>query len=388
MSKEHAFTPVLLRILADAFGEESAKSVYDSSPLLQYINVKTQSANRGSKARGSFANLYAIYVLVEDYVKGGFADGGDYSVYAGAQFSSLFARQRQLPFGDKLQNHALNSRLNEEFRKYFPLTENVPIIRDLSTTRYWVNQDLLKVQSSDGTTRDIGPSVLSIIDAYVKAKRDSFQQFLETCRQLLSGGESDDVQRVRFVESLLEPNVDARVFEIVSFAILKSHYGNRTVWIGWARDSVREETLSLFKTGRTNANDGGIDFVMRPLGRFYQVTETLDLRKYFLDIDKIQRFPITFVVKTEVDIDQLHQNLRLHAKKTFHVESVVDSYVQAVEEIINLPMLRAYLGAAVAARMVDGILLEMSLQARVEFNLDEDEEAIASGTSATASPDQ
>ena len=50
----------------------------------------------------------------------------------------------------------------------------------------------------------------------------------------------------------------------------------------------------LYKTGRTNANDGGIDFVMRPLGRFFQVTETVDVNKYFLDIDKIQRFPLTF----------------------------------------------------------------------------------------------
>ena len=48
--------------------------------------------------------------------------------------------------------------------------------------------------------------------------------------------------------------------------------------------------MKLYKTGRTNANDGGIDFVMKPLGRFFQVTETLDFKKYFLDIDKIETF--------------------------------------------------------------------------------------------------
>jgi len=46
---------------------------------------------------------------------------------------------------------------------------------------------------------------------------------------------------------------------------------------------VKEDFLILYKTGRTNANDVGIDFVMKPLGRFFQVTETLDVRKYFLD---------------------------------------------------------------------------------------------------------
>ncbi len=30
-----------------------------------------------------------------------------------------------------------------------------------------------------------------------------------------------------------------------------------------------KKKLQLYKTGRTNANDGGIDFVMRPIGRFF-----------------------------------------------------------------------------------------------------------------------
>lgn len=43
----------------------------------------------------------------------------------------------------------------------------------------------------------------------------------------------------------------------------------------------------MYKTGRTNANDGGIDFVMRPVGRFFQVTEVNNYDKYLLDIDKV-----------------------------------------------------------------------------------------------------
>lgn len=40
-----------------------------------------------------------------------------------------------------------------------------------------------------------------------------------------------------------------------------------------------------------------IQFVMKPLGRFFQFTEAIDVNKYFMDIDKIQRIPLAFVVK-------------------------------------------------------------------------------------------
>ncbi|HEY8650506.1 MAG TPA: hypothetical protein VIL70_06285, partial [Chthoniobacterales bacterium] len=54
--------------LKSRFGAD-ADAIYQASTLLQYINIKTKSAEKGSKARGSFANLYAIYILVEDYIK-------------------------------------------------------------------------------------------------------------------------------------------------------------------------------------------------------------------------------------------------------------------------------------------------------------------------------
>lgn len=75
----------------------------------------------------------------------------------------------------------------------------------------------------------------------------------------------------------------------MSYSILKFYYHDQTVYFGFDLDGLQEENLHLYKTGRTNANDGGIDFVMRPLGRFFQVTETLNVNKYFLDIDKIER---------------------------------------------------------------------------------------------------
>lgn len=48
---QHAFTPTILSILEDHFGEY-ADDVFASSPILGYLNNKTRAANRGSKARG------------------------------------------------------------------------------------------------------------------------------------------------------------------------------------------------------------------------------------------------------------------------------------------------------------------------------------------------
>ena len=139
---EHAFTPTILSILQDEFGKY-ADEIYRLSELLQYINRKTRSATSGSKSRGAFANHYAIYVLVEDYVNKGYAQSNLYKEYSGAQYTSLFKRQRELAFGTKLQNHALNGRLNDEFKKFFPEAEYLPIIRNSATNRYWINENLL-----------------------------------------------------------------------------------------------------------------------------------------------------------------------------------------------------------------------------------------------------
>ena len=130
MSINHDFTNVIRRILHSHF-DRSAEQVFERSELLQYLNIKTKAANRGSKSRAGFANHYAIYVLIEDYLNKGFHLHGGYEDYAGAQFTTLLRRQRELPFGSKLQNHALNHRLNEEFKKYFPTASYQPIIHDV-----------------------------------------------------------------------------------------------------------------------------------------------------------------------------------------------------------------------------------------------------------------
>lgn len=379
----HAFTATITGILKKHFGEY-AGDVFEASPLLGYLNSKTKSANKGAKARGAFANHYALYVVIEDYLDKGFLDGEAdvlYSQYEGARFSDLFKRQRELPFGSKLQNHALNSRLNDEFHKFYPDVGKPPIVRDVATQRYWIQEDLLliTIRRNDGAkyTYNIAPTIIDIIEAYVATKKAAFEGFLESCRQIAELGKTEPRQAVEFVRTQLQPNVDARVFEIVSYAVLKARYGETTVWLGNSKETVEEEMLVLYKTGRTNANDGGIDFVMKPLGRFFQVTETVDMAKYFLDIDKVQRFPITFVVKSVDSESIILDSIRKQAISKYKIESVVASYMKAVEEVINVPALVESFDKLVASGRLNDVMNEIVIQSKVEFNYvdAEDEDA-------------
>lgn len=370
---EHEFTQQIQDVLQSDFGE-AAEDIFERSELLQYLNLKTRSATRGSKARGSFANLYALYVLIEDYLSHRFDEKGNYSNYQGAAFTDLFKRQRELPFGSRLQNHALNHRMNSDFRKYFPQIEYIPILRDVETKRYWINENPLKI-SVVGDSYNIAKSIISIVDRYIEAKRSAFEAFIQTCERLKSINEESTENVEAFIVSLLGSNADARIFEIVSYAILKYYYSNQTVYFGFDLENIEEENLKLYKTGRTNANDGGIDFVMRPLGRFFQVTETLDVRKYFLDIDKIERYPISFVIKSEEPVNVLRQKLQAEAEKQYLITAIVRKYMNCVEEIINIPVLKDRFNETVQEGHLQSTLDEIIKQSKVEFNYQEPDDA-------------
>jgi hypothetical protein len=376
--KNHQFTQKIYDTLEGHFGED-AKSVFENSALLVYLNHKTKSANKGSKSRGSFANHYALYVIVEDYINKGYFDNPSkpyLSEYEGAIFSDLFIRQRQLPFGQKLQNHALNSRLNDEFKKYFPDLGKTPIVRDTTNQKYWIQEDLLKVeiQSTTGVkVFNIAKAILDVIDEYVLTKKEAFQDFLDTCLRVVELHATDKNSAISFIEEQLSPNVDARIFEIVSYAILKEKYLNESIWIGFEKDDVNEESLALFKTGRTNANDGGIDFVMKPLGRFFQVTETIDANKYFLDIDKVQKFPMTFVVKTNESAALIKEAIKIQAKNKYGVDLIVNKYMDCIEEIINVTDLLDIFKDLQKNGQIDSVIQEVIKQSKVEFNYNVDE---------------
>lgn len=369
---EHSFSINIKNILKSHF-EEHYEDIYDNSQLIQYLNFKTRSANKGSKSRSSFANLYAIYVIIEDYINNNFDKNGEYSDYEGALYKNLFERQRQLPFGGSLQNHALNNRMNSEFQKFFPSSEFIPIIRNLETKRYWINENLL-IFKIGNNTYNLAQSIIEIIDDYVKTKQDAFERFIQSTLELQEISETSPDKVKDFIFGLLAPNVDARLFEIVSYSILKYFYHDQQIIWGYDMDNLNTENLKLYKTGRTNANDGGIDFVMKPLGRFFQVTETLDFKKYFLDIDKIQRYPISFVVKSEEEQSLLLLKIRNNANKIYPITRIVDKYMDSIEEIINIPILKNCFNETIKNNYLVNILNEIIIQSKVEFNYTEEDD--------------
>lgn len=175
---KHNFTNTINEVLEKHFGENS-EQIFKNSELIQYLNIKTVSADRGSKSRGSFVNIYAIYALVEDYINNEFHKKGKYSKYDGAIFSDLIKRQRELPFGAKLQNHALNHRMNQEFKKHFSTCDYIPIIRVVETKRYWINEKLLVVKANKETF-NIAQATIEIIDKYIETKKSAFDNFINS----------------------------------------------------------------------------------------------------------------------------------------------------------------------------------------------------------------
>lgn len=364
-----SFEDIILEVIKEDFNSKY-KDIFDKSLLLQYVKIKTKSAERGSKSRSSFANLYAIYVLVEDYLKGGYDKSGKYKDYEGAIFTNLFRRQRELPFGGKLQNHALNNRLNEEYKKFFPTSDQLPIIRDVAKNRYWFNENLLEVYL-DNKSYNIAKTVIKIINKYIEVKKASFEIFLKECEEIIKLEKADNNKAIDFIKGLLAPNVDARIFEIVSYSILKYYYSEEIVYFGFSLENIKKYNLILYRTGRTNANDGGIDFVMKPLGRFFQVTETTDVHKFFLDIDKVERYPVTFVIKSNDDVPLILEKMREKAEEIYKIKAIVQKYMGCIEELINIPKLIEYFDKAIDRGYLKSIIQEIVIESKVEFNISE-----------------
>lgn len=368
---KYAFTEKIIEILTHHFGEYS-EQIFNNSELLKYLNYKTKSANRGSKSRGSFGTIYSIYTLIEDYVEHGFNENNKYKKYKGTTQTNLITRQRELAFGKKLQNHYFQNRTNSEFRKLSPLSEyDRIIIHDQQNSKYWINENLVKITIGK-KVYNIAIAVLDIIKKYIETKQSSFAKFIATCEQLKDFENENTKEIEQFIVQLLEPNIDARIFEIVSYAILKANYSGQSAFFGLTIDTIVPENLKLYKTGRTNANDGGIDFVMKPLGRFFQVTETTDVKKYFLDIDKLEKFPIPFVIKSTEKPEDLKQKIKEGAEQQYGVEAVLNKYVSCIEEIINIQRLQDALVEVEESGKINDVLNEIIRQSKVEFNYDED----------------
>ncbi|TXL11385.1 type II restriction endonuclease [Methylococcaceae bacterium HT4] len=115
---------------------------------------------------------------------------------------------------------------------------------------------------------------------------------------------------------------------------------------------------------------------MKPLGRFFQVTETIDAGKYFLDIDKVQRYPITFVVKTNESSEEVLKTIALQAEAKYQIKAIVKRYIESVDEIINIPKLIEIFESVLKSGCGAKVIEEIVLQSRVEFNVEAEEQDI------------
>ncbi|MFI3676977.1 type II restriction endonuclease, partial [Citrobacter braakii] len=70
-----------------------------------------------------------------------------------------------------------------------------------------------------------------------------------------------------------------------------------------------------------------------------QVTEVLDFKKYFLDFDKTNKFPMSFVVKTELSPESTLEYIKVNSIKSMSKENS-DKYISLFEEIFTVPTLR------------------------------------------------
>ena len=106
---------------------------------------------------------------------------------------------------------------------------------------------------------------------------------------------------------------------------------------------------------------------MKPLGRFFQVTETLNVKKFFLEIDKVQKYPITFVVKSNESIEIMLDKLLQKAKTIYTDTHIIDKYMSCIEELINIPKLNEMLNSIAQANELNEVLEEISIQSKLEL---------------------
>lgn len=66
------------------------------------------------------------------------------------------------------------------------------------------------------------------------------------------------------------------------------------------------------------------------------------------------------------------ERVREQAKNRYHVKNVVQRYTDCIEEIINIPTLMEKFWDVLKKKRLEGVISEIVLQSRIEFNVDED----------------
>lgn len=161
------------------------QQIYNESMLLQYLDKKMKAVHGDSKTRRSLANIYAIYSILHFYQDDFFNQPNKYRKFGGYDYMCLFNYYRGLYGGSKLQNHALNSRVNGEFRNKFPNISNDLIIID--NGKYLLHIDYLYVEK-----HDISKTCCKVIEKYIEllmAKDHALLSVLQQMKQLTNYSE-------------------------------------------------------------------------------------------------------------------------------------------------------------------------------------------------------
>lgn len=348
-------------ILYEDFGNNYEK-IYNSSDLIQYLNKKTGAIDGDSKTRRSLGNIYAIYSLLIFYTNNSFYNNkNSYKKFEGFEYTELWNFCKKQYGGNKLQNHAFNNRLNGEFANKVAKNPSKEILV-INGSKYLLHIDYLYIKNID-----ISKTLIKIIEKYISLLKEKDLQLSNGLKQLLKL--KDSTAKKKIIEGLIEEKSEARIFEIISYAILKNHYKSEYIYIGRTMENIQKECLKLYKTGRTNANDGGIDFVMRPIGRFFQVTEVNRYDKYLLDMDKVMHFPITFVVKTARNKQSILNDMEDYIiTKSGDMEILKKKYFNSIEEIITINELKKWLND-LNDTSIDELIKDIDIYYKLEFNI-------------------
>ena len=92
---------------------------------------------------------------------------------------------------------------------------------------------------------------------------------------------------------------------------------------------------------------------------------------FFRDIEKIERYPITFVIKSSEAAQELVTKLREGAERQYSVKAIVEKYMACIEEVINIPILQERFRSGIAQGYLSSIMNEIVRQSKVEFNYEE-----------------
>lgn len=368
------------RLLHD-LEKETAKELMVNNKLLGYIGRKTQAVRRPSSRRGSYANLGTLLVLLRNYEE----HADTYDSYDGLEFNKYLDEVRDIPGCSKIQNHAINHRLNEDVKKYCRKkfgVENadtpvnrIPIDGQRGTL-YKFNHELLEEQGETEIDKEKFTELLiDILELYFYLREYGNIERIKKCEEMKESPLENEDSIKKFLLDALNHN-DAREFEVAAYTILKGWYETQNVFFGEEKDEVSSEKLKLYRTGRVNANDGGIDYVLKPVGRFFQATQNFEFDKYFLDIEKLSKFPISFVIQTEMSSTKAKDKIEKDAQREYDDKEVLNRYLNCFEEIFTLPDVEGMLrdisnkDEGTREKIYKTMLEEFATQYAVEYNID------------------